>query len=243
MKRRSGLHLSPQSAGQNKIALEKNRSWFTDNDWYKSVQQELEVYRLIALCAARETSASRRLLDIGNGGVFTYPISHIPEVVAIDIFIEESFSARYPGVQWVQMSALEMQFDQSFDTIIEINALHHIIGDSVHATYQNLDRFLAGVARNLETGGKAVLIESTVPRWFLAPYKLMFTVLLKLWPLAHPPTFQFHFREILQSAARHGLKLAEFCWVPKISDVMTFGARIKPWMTPVQIGKFVFFKR
>ncbi len=242
MRSRSGLKSLLNSTGQNEVALEKNRSWFSDNDRYKRVQQELEVYRLIALSAGRETIASRRLLDIGNGGVFAYPISHIPKVVAIDVFVEQSFRARYPRVQWLEMSALEMQFDRPFDTIIEINTLHHIVGDSVHATYQNLNRFLAGVARNLETGGKAVLIESTVPRWFLAPYKLIFPILLKFWPLAHPPTFQFHFREILESAKRQGLQLAEFCWIPKISDVMIFGVRVKPWMTPVRIGKFVFFK-
>jgi hypothetical protein len=172
----------------------------------------------------------------------SYPFAHIPEIVAIDVFVEESFRTRYPGVQWIQMSALEVKFDRPVDTIIEINTLHHIIGNSVRTTYANLDRFFAAVASNLEPNRKAVLIESTVPRWFLHLYKLIFPTLLKFWPLLHPPTFQFHFRDILQGAARHGLELVEFCWIPKTSDVVTFGVRLTPWLAPVRVGNFVFFK-
>ena len=230
------------AAGQNQNALDKNRDWFADNEWYKSKQAELELYRFISLSAARETRHSRRLLDIGNGGVFTFPIAHIPEVVAIDVFVEEDFKTRYPAVEWQQISALDMHFEQPFDTIIEINTLHHIIGDSVRGTYDNLDRLMAAVAANLAPAGRAVFIESTVPHWFLAPYKMIFPFLLKVWPLKHPPTFQFHVRDILQTAERHGLQLAEFCWIPKTSDFMTLGLQVKPWMSPIQVGKFVFFK-
>ena len=117
--------------------------------WYKSNQAELEIYRFMAMSAARETRHSQRLLDIGNGGVFTFPIAHIPEVVAIDVFVEEDFKTRYPTVEWQQMSALDMHFERPFDTIIEINTMHHIIGDSVRGTYDNLDRLMAAVAANL----------------------------------------------------------------------------------------------
>jgi hypothetical protein len=242
MKSRTVLPVYPESAAQNEGALRKNRKWFADNDWYKDVQKELELYRYIGLSATRETRDSRRLLDVGNGGVFCYPFAHIPEVVAIDVFVEESFRKRYPGVQWLQMSALEMKFDRPFDTIIEINTLHHIIGNSVRATYANLHRFFEAATSNLEPDGKLVLVESTVPRWFLGPYKLIYPVLVKFWPLSHPPTFQFHFRDLLDSATRYGLKLAEFCWIPKTSDVMAFGIRVPYWLIPIRVGKFVFFK-
>lgn len=227
---------------QNQSALEKNREFFADNDWYKEKQGELEIYRFISLSAARETRHSQRLLDIGNGGVFPFPIAHIPEVVAIDVFVEQDFKTRYPTVDWREMSALEMEFDKPFDTIIEINTLHHIIGNSVKGTYDNLDLLMAGVARNLCSEGRAVFIESTVPVWFLAPYKLIFPLLLKFWPLKHPPTFQFNFRDILRAAESHGLQLAEFCWIPKTSDLMTLGVQVRPWMSPIKIGKFVFVK-
>ena len=91
------LDVSGSRATQNRAALEKNQDWFADNDWYKNLQQELELYRFIALSAAHETRHARRLLDVGNGGVFTFPIAHIPEVVALDVFVDASFRERYPS--------------------------------------------------------------------------------------------------------------------------------------------------
>jgi SAM-dependent methyltransferase len=230
--------------GQQELsALAKNADYFSDNDWYKSTQKHLEQYRYIANSATHETRHAKRLLDIGNGGVFVFPIAHIPEVVAIDVFVEEDFALRYPHVQWTQMSALDMQFDRPFDTIVAVNTLHHIVDANVAGTYANLRTVIAGVAANLEPNGRFVLIESTVPRWFLAPYKLFFSPLIKLWPLRHPPTFQFNYRDILSAAEKQGLVLREFCWIPKTSDIMTLGFQVKPWMTPIQVGKFIFEKR
>jgi SAM-dependent methyltransferase len=231
-----------ESLTQNEKSVAKNQDFFADNELYKRLQGELELYQFIAKSAAHETADARRLLDIGNGGVFIFPISHIPEVEAIDIFVEEGFKTRYPSVKWTQMSALDMRFEKPFDTVIAINTLHHVIGDTVKATYENLDRIMGEVSRNLEPNGKFVLLESTVPAWFIAPYKLVFELLIKFWPLKHPPTFQFHFRDILAAGNNAGLRLAEFCWIPKTSDFMTMGFRVKPWMSPIQMGKFVFFK-
>jgi len=227
---------------QDQLAIAQNQVYFADNDWYKTNQQQLEHYRFVAASAAHETAGARRLLDIGNGGVFVFPIAHIPEVEAIDIFVESSFAARYPTVTWRQMSALDMKFERPFDTIVAINTLHHIIDTSVAGTYANLDSVMTGVSANLEPQGRFVLIESTVPQWFLVPYKGIFRLLLACWPLSHPPTFQFHWREIVRAAEKQGLRLREFCWIPKTSDVMTLGFQVKSWMTPAQVGKFVFEK-
>jgi SAM-dependent methyltransferase len=227
---------------QNGKAFARNQSFFTDNDSYKRSQQHLETYRFIAMSAAEAVKGTRRLLDVGNGGVFIFPIGDIPEVVAVDIFVEDSFAARYPTVKWIQASALEMSFENEFDTVIEINTLHHIIGSTVRQTYTNLDTFFKNTRRALEPGGRFVVIESTVPRWFLTPYKAVFPALVKLWPLSHPPTHQFHFRDLLNTARANTFELEEFCWIPKTSDILALGFRVKPWMTPIRIAKMIFVK-
>lgn len=228
---------------QNESALEKNKEFFADNKEYKTIQSELEHYRFIALSAAESVTHSRSLLDVGNGGLFIYPIEHIPHVVAIDLFVEDDFAKRYPRVIWKQMSALDMFFSEEFDTITEINTLHHIVGSSVQGTYDNLNRFFQQAHKALIPSGKLVLLESTVPRWFIEPYKLMFPILLKAWPLKHPPTFQFHFRDILKTAEAHAFTLKEFCWIPKTSDVLAFGKRVRPWLSPIKTAKFVFERK
>jgi hypothetical protein len=227
-------------ARQDASAATSNAEFFCENEFYRSAQSRLEIYRLIRLAAAHETEHARALLDVGNGGFFEYPIAHIPRVVAIDLFIEKNFAARYPAVEWHQLSALDMEFRECFDTTIAINTLHHIIGSSVEATYVNLAEFMRRAGNGLTDEGKLVLIESTMPGWFVRLYRVLFPVLLKVWPLTHPPTFQFHFRDILRAAEGAGLELREFTWVPKTSDFIFLGVQVKRWMAPIRVGKFVF---
>jgi SAM-dependent methyltransferase len=229
-------------AAQNAQALEKNASFFADNEWYKKTQNRLETYRLIAESACHEVQGSKRLLDIGNGGVFIFPIEEIPEVEAIDVFVEDSFTSRYPSVKWREINVLELADENRFDTVIAVNCLHHVVGNSVVQCYDNLNRIFEVIARAVEPGGKVVLIESTVPGWFLWFYKPLFPILLKLWPLQHPPTFQYHFREIQSAAKRAGLTQAELAMIPKVSNIMTLGFEVPGWISPIRIGKFVFRK-
>jgi hypothetical protein len=37
--------------------------------------------------AAEEVKTARRILAIGNGGIFIFPIDYIPRVEAIDLFV------------------------------------------------------------------------------------------------------------------------------------------------------------
>ena len=90
---------------------------------------------------------------MGNGGLFEYPIQHIPRVVAIDVFIEPDFGMRYPSVEWRQMSVLEMEFNEQFDTVIAINTLNHVIGSSVITTYPNLYELMRRARASLQPDG------------------------------------------------------------------------------------------
>jgi len=231
-----------QDVGQNQEALQKNAAFFSDNDWYKSNQSHLETYRLIAKAAAHEVENAKRLLDIGNGGVFIFPIDHIAHVEAVDVFVEESFSQRYPKVEWRAMNILELNDRDRFDTVIAINCLHHVVGNNVSQCYHNLSRIVAAVFQALEPGGKFILLESTVPGWFSTIYKPLYPLLLKIWMLKHPPTFQYHFRDIQSAAVQAGFQELELAWIPKIGNIMTLGFEIPGWLSPIRIGKFVYRK-
>ncbi len=234
--------MKKQEAGQTNVAIRKNAEFFAENDWYKSSQGRLEMYRLIAESAAKEVKTAKQLLDIGNGGIFIFPIDHIPRVEAIDLFVDESFSARYPEVRWRKMSVLDLDDHDRFDTIILINCLHHVIGRNVAQCYENLNRIFEVTFRALQPEGKLVVIESTVPNWFLTMYKLIFQILLKLWPLSHPATFQYNCRDINRAAAAAGFKGGETTWIPKVGNIMTLGLELPAWLTPIQVGKFVYRK-
>lgn len=228
--------------GQDEEALRKNAAWFAENEQYKSNQSRLETYRLIADSASHEVENARHLLDIGNGGVFIFPIGHIARIEAIDVFVEEAFTVRYPGVEWRQMNVLDLDDQDKFDTIIAINCLHHVVGRNVDQCYQNLNRIFAVTFRALQPDGKLVLIESIVPAWFLKLYKPIFPILLKLWPLKHPPTFQYNYRDIRTAAIAAGFERVEMAWIPKIGNIMTLGIQLPGWLTPIRVGKFVYRK-
>jgi SAM-dependent methyltransferase len=234
--------MNEPTAGQNEQALQKNANFFAENEWYKSNQNRLETYRLIAESAAHEVEGAQRLLDIGNGGVFIFPIDKIEEVEAIDVFIEDSFSKRYPKVKWRAINVLDLEDKDRFDTIIAINCLHHVVGSNVAQCYRNLSRILLAVFRALESGGKLVLLESTVPGWFLKIYKPIYSILLKIWPLKHPPTFQYNFRDIHTAALEAGFRRVEMAWIPKAGNIMTLGFEVPGWVSPIRIGKFVYRK-
>ena len=234
--------MKKQEAGQPNVEARKNAEFFAENDWYKSNQSRLEMYRLIAEAAAQEVRTAKSILDIGNGGIFIFPIDHIPLVEAIDLFVDESFSARYPEVHWRKMSVLDLEDRDRFDTIVMTNCLHHVTGRNVTQCYQNLRRILEVTLRALQPAGKLVVIESTVPDWFLTIYKLIFPTLLKFWPLSHPATFQYHYRDIDRAADAAGFKRGTTTWIPKIGNIMTLGLELPAWLTPIQVGKFVYRK-
>jgi SAM-dependent methyltransferase len=234
--------MNASETGQNEEALQKNAAFFAENEWYKSNQNRLETYQLIADSAAHEVEGAQALLDIGNGGVFIFPIDRIPHVEAIDLFIEKSFAQRYPKVGWRAMNVLDLEDRERFDTIVAINCLHHVVGSDVGQCYRNLALILSVVYRALQSGGKLVLLESTVPAWFLKIYKLLYPFLLKVWPLKHPPTFQYHFREIHAAALQTGFERVEMAWIPKVGNIMTLGFEVPGWLSPIRIGKFVYRK-
>ncbi len=50
--------MKKQEAGQTNVAIRKNAEFFAENDWYKSNQGRLEMYRLIAESAAEEVKTA-----------------------------------------------------------------------------------------------------------------------------------------------------------------------------------------
>ena len=55
--------MKKQEAGQSSLAVRQNADFFAENDWYKSNQDKLEMYRLIAKSVGQEVKMSNRVLD------------------------------------------------------------------------------------------------------------------------------------------------------------------------------------
>ena len=102
----------------------------------------MDTYRLQAAVITGELAGARRLVDIGNGGVFVYDPSVVDEIVGVDLFAPEH--SPQSNVPFVQGRALELPLpNESCDTVLIVMLLHHLVGDGRDALEQNARRVLS----------------------------------------------------------------------------------------------------
>jgi SAM-dependent methyltransferase len=156
----------------------------------------LDVFRLIWEAIDREIGGARRMLDVGNGGVFEYDTSLADEIVAVDLFLDRLPAEAFPANVTPQTGdALDLdQPDAGFDTVLQALLYHHLVGDHANDIIVNVRRAIAEAHRVLEPSGRLVVAESCVPAWFYAIERRLYPGLVRLarTPLmhGHPPVIQ-----------------------------------------------------
>jgi SAM-dependent methyltransferase len=226
----------------SQATIAANQAWFEDNDGYVESLSQLECYRNIRSVVERELRGVRKLLDVGNGGFFNYDTSAIAHVTAVDLFLTDG-EGPLPNVHRRQGSLLDLPFATAqFDCVLVQNVLHHVTGRSPRENHRNLEQCLAEIARCVEPGGKAVVIESTVNAAFHAFECLVFEAALKLKRGGHPVTFQYVPRHLVAAAAKAGLRVDELTYIPRGPYVLQFGYRWPSVLTPARPVKLVLVK-
>ncbi|MEO7198044.1 MAG: glycosyltransferase, partial [Solirubrobacterales bacterium] len=87
--------LVPSSTGQAGDSVAQNSDFFA-RETYSRNADRLDSHALIRRRLTAELAGSKRLLDVGNGGVFEYDPAVAEEIVAVDLFLDESDSPRFP---------------------------------------------------------------------------------------------------------------------------------------------------
>jgi ubiquinone/menaquinone biosynthesis C-methylase UbiE len=150
------------------------------------------------------------ILDMGNGGVFTYDITKANRIVAVDIaFRDISKYKTFPNVLYKYDDARSLKSipSSSFDTVICQFMLHHITGKSSRDTLRNVRRVMKSAMRVLKPGGTFVIIEAAVPRVVEFFEKLLYqvnTVVFEL--LGKPMVYMFSHNHILRLIRESGFK-------------------------------------
>lgn len=231
------------SFGQETSSSQKNIGFFTENEPYMRAQERFELYQLMRLAVEREIAGAQRMLDVGNGGFFNYSTESIPEVVACDLMLENNQIG--PNIVFKQGSILELPFDDNrFDCVLVQSTLHHVVGDSVHQNLANLNRAICECARVISPGGKLVVVESTIPAWFLylVEYPL-YSALVHVWPFSHPLTFQFTRQLVASEIEKASLRIIEYSLIPRGNWAIHFGLVLPTLITPIQVVKIVAEKQ
>ncbi|HWF46479.1 MAG TPA: class I SAM-dependent methyltransferase [Bryobacteraceae bacterium] len=235
----------PQSK-QSDRSVAKNTSFFRDQrDGYKSKVKALDTYRNISASINAELSGLHHVLDVGNGGTFDYDVSLLPELAAVDLFLEDLPPGSFPpNVVPKNGTALALPFsDASFDGVIMVMLIHHLIGNSASECWKNAGHAVDEAFRVLKPGGKLIIMESCVPRWFYGFEKLVFPLAAKLIGRlsSHPATLQFPPAMIADLLRRYTANV-DVRRVPKGRWVLQYGIQYPSALTPAAPYRFVTYK-
>ncbi|HVS26535.1 MAG TPA: class I SAM-dependent methyltransferase [Burkholderiales bacterium] len=225
---------------QTQQSRDKNAEFFLKNlgEYSKSVGQ-LDTYKRINVALTTELRGIQSLLDVGNGGVFDYDTFVVGHVIGLDLFLDQlPTDMQIPqNVTMETGDALNIpKADNSFDGVVMVMLLHHLVGNSVTQCTANLERAISEAFRVLHPGGKLVIVESCVPLWFYRFEKLVFPLAVPVINrlLTHPPAFQYTVDYI--SAVIRNLFGTDptVTRIPKGKYVLQFGFKFPARFTPVQ---------
>ncbi len=225
-------------AGQRSDSAAQNAEFFARDKHGRDVEQ-LDTYRLIAEAVTGEVAGTGRLLDVGNGGVFNYDTSVVGEVIAVDLFLDQlPEDGLPPGVTLRKGDALALQEQaESYDAVLEALLYHHLVGGSADQIVANVRGAIAEAERALKPGGRLIVAESCVPRWFYAAERLLFRPLAALarTPLlgGHPATLQLPF-DLLTELVGERLQVERAYRIPPGRWTTQFGRRWPMALTPAR---------
>jgi SAM-dependent methyltransferase len=225
---------SPQEAR----SAEANERFFADNAAYARRVSELETYRNIRTALNRELSGIERLLDVGNGGVFDYDTSLVPQIVAVDLFLDAGMAVRFPpNVAPRRGDALALdEASASFDGVLLALVFHHLVGKRLDDILANSRRALAEAHRVLGPGGRLIVVESCVPAWFFPLEHLLFAALVALSRtglMKHPPVAQLPF-DRLRGLIEERFDVQRAQRIPTGRTILQLGLRWPTALTPAR---------
>jgi SAM-dependent methyltransferase len=197
------MHMLREGTGQDPASIAKNASFFNENKRYARRVSSLETYRQISRAINGEIVGARRLLDVGNGGVFDYDTSLAKEIVGVDLFLDGTPPQFDDHITLRRGNALALEEpDGAYDRVLEVSVFHHLVGRDVDSTLANIHRAIDEAYRVLEPGGRLIVMESCVSARAFSVEQRLFGALKRLaqTPLmSHPATLQFPPEKIAES--------------------------------------------
>jgi SAM-dependent methyltransferase len=234
---RSQIGTARLGKGQDPASVAKNASFFDSNDRYAQSVGSLETYRHIRNAVDKAIIGARRLLDVGNGGVFDYDTSLAEEIVGVDLFLDKPSPTLPEHITLRRGDALALhEPDAAYDVVLEISVFHHLVGSTEHGTLENIRRAVAEAHRVLEPGGRLVVMESCVSARSFAVERRLFGLLRRLaqTPLMrHPATLQFPPATIAE-VIREQFGSVVVTAIPVGRWIVQFGVRWPASLTPAR---------
>jgi SAM-dependent methyltransferase len=234
-------------SGQNATSAEQNAEFFA-RDKHARDAAELDTYQRIREALTREVAGTGRLLDVGNGGVFEYDTTKVREIVAVDLFLDRVPEDQFPENATARKGdALDLEEpDSSYEVVLEALLYHHLVGSRAADSIVNIRTAIAEAERVLQPGGRLVVAESCVPRWFYRVEKVLFRPLVALARTrllgGHPAVLHLPFA-LLRELIAERLEIERAYRVPAGRWITQFGRRWPTALTPARAVIVVARKR
>ncbi len=237
--------------GQSEVSAAANAAYFLEHlrEYHDSVAT-IDTYKTLHDFVSKEVEGVNELLDVGNGGVFVYDTSRIGTITAVDLFLEdlppEIIKTYFPGNARAQRgSALALPAnDNTFDMVLMVMLLHHLTGTDWQSSWLNARQAMREAWRVLKPGGRLLVVESCVPRWFFQLEKPALWLLSRLLKtiFSHPITLQFP-AAMIADELRDRFESVQARSIPKGRFVLQFGIKTASFLTPAMPFAFSAIKR
>ena len=223
-------------ARQDATSVKQNAEFFA-RDKHRRDVAELDTYHHIRDAITREVAGTGLLLDVGNGGVFEYDTTQVERIVAVDLFLDRLPASQFPpNVTARRSDALALdEPDEAYEVVLEALLYHHLVGRRPGDSIVNIRRAIAEAHRVRRPGGRRVIAEPGVPRWFYGLERLMFRPLTLIAGTrllgGHPAVIQLPFA-LLQELVAERLAIERAYRIPMGRWLTQFGVRWPTALTP-----------
>ncbi len=159
-----------------------DKTWFdAHSDIYANQIMSIQrtFYENAAVLLNRYLPENGIVLDLGNGGVINYDYRRLERLDCADIVVNRAMEEKCAGdqrIRFFQADATDLAdvVSESYDAVILQTVIHHLAGPTYRKTIQRVRSAIGECRRVLRTGGKLLVVESTVAPWFHAVERAVF---------------------------------------------------------------------